>query len=267
MATPIDPTRPSPSDQRRMSQTSHTSSRSSNPKPVTPRPNGVLESATAWNASVSQPMYSPQFSAATSLILDRIRNEPRGFSSALSDASAGYSNTDKGAYENARSKVVQGMNMSTTLSMPTTPQSQAKHTFRTPDTMEKRATVEVKSEMPQGAEGLNPGIKRKRDVEEPVDFTQNTMAMPPTKTKPIRRLPPKPSADPYGQLRADPDRQQRIEQIRRKRLDRLPEGVAPHKPELVGFDSKQASDYAVSRTYSLQILMLTSSSEANILAT
>merc|ERR1712000_539424 len=47
------------------------------------------ESAQTWNASVTQPNYTPQFSKSTALIVDRIKKGLSGFSSALSDASAG----------------------------------------------------------------------------------------------------------------------------------------------------------------------------------
>ena len=232
------------------------------PPPPTPRPEPILESAKSWNASVSQPPYIPQFSAATSLILSRIRGGGGGshsFSSALTDASATVPRPDQHAFEDARSRLVQGM--STTLEM--APAKEAR-----PPPGARVVVAENKGE--PAADSLNTGVKRKRDdggeQEEVVDFTQNTMVMP--------ALPPRPtlaqqqthpqsssgsaggvgvkaegssSSSPYLPARlVDPARLQKIERIRQKRLAALPEGIAPAKPEQVGFAPGGATDHAVS---------------------
>lgn len=224
-----------------MSHTSHSSSRSSNSKPMTPRSNG------------SHPLYKHQFSASTSQILDRIRNEPRGFSSTLADVSAGYPNIDQNAYENARARVMN--NMTTTVNMPTTAPLPPP-TYK-PNAPEHRMPVATNSGPQQAEEKtkeiteveMNPSVKRKRVVEddEPVDFTKNTMVMPPVKPLPVRIIPAAPIVDPYGKWRVESPRQEVIEKYRQKRIAGLPEDVVPHNPQLVGFDSNNASDYAVSQ--------------------
>lgn len=165
--------------------------------------------------SDTQPPYVPQFSAATALILDRIKGGSQAFNSALSDASAAIPPPSKAAYEDARTRLVQSMN----------------------------TTLDVSSPKPPGpSEPTSIGIKRERepDEQEPVDFTQNTMVMPPPRVIPRRA--------PVSGRDQSLDRQEKIEKMRQARIASLPEGVVPAKPELVGFPAGAASDYAVSST-------------------
>ncbi|KAF4123902.1 PHD finger protein [Geosmithia morbida] len=68
------------------------------------------EGKTRSVSPASQPPYVPQFSAATALILDRIKAGTKGgFNSALSDASASTPRPDRDAYEDARSRLVRSM--------------------------------------------------------------------------------------------------------------------------------------------------------------
>lgn len=232
------------------------------PPHPTPRTEPILESAKSWNASISQPPYIPQFSAATSLILSRIRGGGGGshsFSSALTDASATVPRPDQHAFEDARSRLVQGM--STTLEMPPAKEARPPPAAR---------AVVAEDEGEPAAESLNMGIKRKRDdggeQGEVVDFTQNTMVMP---ALPPRLIPTQQqthpqsssgsaggvgvktegssSSSPYLPARlVDPARLQKIERIRQKRLAALPEGIAPAKSDQVGFAPGGATDHAVS---------------------
>lgn len=221
----------------------------SQPKDSKPNLNGALEAGKSYNASVSQPPYIPQFSAATSLILNRIKGGPHSFSSALTDASATVPRPDQDAYDDARTRLVQSM--STTLEMPPVPERPAPRQWL--------SSPAVAKEMPT-TDSLNMGVKRKRDVEQvAVDFTQNTIVMPPPP-------PGRAAQQPHGYQSSeaanmahektevssykprhgvDEYRQQKIEKIRQKRLAALPGGVAPAKPEQVGFGPGSASDYAV----------------------
>lgn len=246
-----DPTRLDSHDSRHMNSSNHSHQNVDGAIFSTPKSHHEIpaESAQTWNASVTQPNYTPQFSKSTALIVDRIKKGLSGFSSALSDASAGLNDLDKSAYEDARSKIVKSMNMSTSVSIPSKAQQQ-QHTasssaISTPPVLE--TTEEAANESEATAETgyeLNPGVKRKRE-EGPPDFTQNTMFMPPMEPKVVKKLPTKPGADPYGTKRPlDSNRRAMVERMRKERLAQYPDAV-PHKPELVGFDSRGASEFQV----------------------
>lgn len=148
------------------------------PPALTPTP----VPAATWNASLpTTPPYVPQFSAATSLILSRMKRD-RDFSSALSDASAAVSRPDKLAFEDAKTRLVQ--QMSTTSSTLPAPQ---------PSNLVRQPSLE---------EIMQKGIKRKRDDQggregedadkKSIDFTQNTIVLPiQTPPQPRNQLPGK----------------------------------------------------------------------------
>lgn len=203
--------------------------------------------------SVSQPPYIPQFSAATSLILNRIKTGSHSFSSALSDASATVMHRPyHDAYEDARARLVQSLNTSSEMS--SAPQQRS---ILKPQSLDAGTTPQEVST----TDSLNAGTKRKRESEhEPVDFTQqNTVVMPPPRRRPVAASQPRTSVDAAeagrveseglsyypSQGATDPYRQQKIERVRQKRLAALPKGVIPAKPEQVGFGPGAASDYAV----------------------
>lgn len=194
----------------------------------------------------SEPPYIPQFSAATSLILDRIKAKS-GFNSALSDASASLTTPDRDAFEDARSRLVQSMRSSGSSdgNKPTIhPTADKTATAETePTTRENGATAagsKRKREDEPETESAEPE-QHPRPEPEPVDFMQNTIVMPPP--LPRRHPQKKKPATPVH----DPRRQQQIEEARERRLAQyLP--AEPAKPELVGFASGVASDEAVSLT-------------------
>jgi hypothetical protein len=255
--------------------------------------------------SPSHQRYTPQFSAATSLILNRIKGGDKDFNSALSAASATTPRPDKDAFEEAKLRLMKQMNASRA-SLPT-PE---------PSTTTQTETAAKQDGKPE--DSTMKGTKRKREADEdeedgtakqPVDFTQNTIPFPFQPTPPsgfasavsgvhcvkcsmsssiatnmlvtctrcntvchqacltlssgaeqdnggvaqsLSLCPrcgtssPSQSLDD-GQVPADLLRRtQKIERIRQMRLAGLPEGVAPDKPELVGFGPGAASDRAVS---------------------
>lgn len=199
------------------------------------------ESARSWNASVSQPPYVPQFSAATSLILNRMKGGTQSLNSALSDMSAKIARPNKDAYEDAKNRLVQSMN--TTLTVPVPQQSPFNQIF-----LEKTTKTNTSS-----TDAHSLGIKRKREFElEAFDVTQNTVAFPnlPPPTAPqVTSLPPSGGSLNLSLIYEHPEdlpRKQKIERIRRKRLASLPDGVSPAKPDLVGFGPGAASDHVVS---------------------
>ncbi|KAK6851016.1 hypothetical protein PG987_000650 [Apiospora arundinis] len=77
------------------------------------------------SAANSQPRmpYTPQFSAATEMILKRIRGEPTSFGSAVSPASA--AGVSQSTYEDAKRRLVMSMNTTLTLPMPSSSASPA----------------------------------------------------------------------------------------------------------------------------------------------
>ena len=249
---PIDPARLGSRDSQHTYSSNHSYQHANPAIFSTPKSHHETsaESAQSRNASVTQPNYTPQFSKSTALIVDRIKKGLSGFNSALSDASAGLNNLDKNAYEDARSKIVKSMSMSTGVSIPPkAPQQQQQSTsssaISTPPALETtKETATGSQEIAETGAELNPGVKRKRE-EGPPDFSQNTMFMPPMKPKIVKKLPTKPGADPYGTKRPlEPSRRAMVERMRKERLAQYPDAV-PHKPELVGFDSRGASEFQV----------------------
>ncbi|KAK8044384.1 hypothetical protein PG993_004408 [Apiospora rasikravindrae] len=77
------------------------------------------------SASYPQPRmpYTPQFSAATEMILKRIRGEPSNFNNAVSPASA--AGVSQSTYEDAKRRLVMSMNTTLTLPMPSSSASPA----------------------------------------------------------------------------------------------------------------------------------------------
>lgn len=112
----------------------------------------------------SQPPYVAQFSSTTSLILERMKNGPRGLDSALSSLSSSVPQPGSSAFEEARNRLVQSMN--TTLPTPTPK-------LASPASPQKPGATPVSSPKIPSTNGL----KRKRDADK-VDFTQNTMPFP-----------------------------------------------------------------------------------------
>ncbi|KAK0643357.1 hypothetical protein B0T16DRAFT_429997 [Cercophora newfieldiana] len=69
--------------------------------------------------AASRPMYVPQFTAATQLILKRMKGEPSSLSSALSIATASMTGPIKpSTYEDVKRRLVMGMNTSAAMTMP-----------------------------------------------------------------------------------------------------------------------------------------------------
>ncbi|CAM1506838.1 Fc.00g064790.m01.CDS01 [Cosmosporella sp. VM-42] len=190
------------------------------------------------------PPYIPQFSTATSLILERIRNGSTGLDSALSDVSTSIIQPDRAAYEDAKSRLVQIMNTTLSISTPA-----ASITGNTLPLAASPATETFHS--------FSSGVKRKRDSpSEKVDFTQNTVSFPwvekrdsPAKLDSQTKTIADDEAhkqDEVSRLRkkSHPLRQEDREKLREERLASLPTGVVPARPELVGFSAGRASDFA-----------------------
>lgn len=135
-----------------------------------------------------QTPYVPQFSAATSLILNRIKGGDKSdFNTALSAASATISRPDRDTFEEAKMRLMKQMN-ATRSSLPTpepstSSQSQSQ-TQTQPRTQSQPPAVPVQEETSE--EVIQKGIKRKREAndeeegtaEKPIDFTQNTIPFP-----------------------------------------------------------------------------------------
>jgi hypothetical protein len=87
--------------------------------PATPAsaPASAPSPAPSSTGSQSRPHYTPQFSAATEMILKRIRGEPTSLSSAISSASAAGA-IKQSTYEDTKRRLVMSMNTSLTLPMP-----------------------------------------------------------------------------------------------------------------------------------------------------
>lgn len=238
-------------------------------------PSAIVDAARSWNASVTPPRYVPQFSAATSLILTRMKGGSADFSSALSDASAAALRPDPDVFEDARSRLVQQMT-TTTSTLPAPEPSNPGDTSL--------------------ADIMRQGTKRKRESEDKdIDFSQSTIALP-IQPAPASHQPPSylstlgesstssrtamsvtgvctncgsssslttnndgtsnalclqcanSAGDNALSTAPQPEdlrRMQKIERIRQTRLNSLPDGVVPAKPELVGFGPGAASDRSV----------------------
>ena len=196
-------------------------------------------------SSDGRPPYIPQFSTATSLILDRIKFGSNGLDSALSNVPTSIILPDKAAYEDAKSRVVQSMK--TTLST------------LTPDTSATQHTLPLNSGSGRETEHVfSASVKRKRDLQtEKVDFTQNTISFPwtekrssPVKLEDQSKTTAEEEARKQDEIsrlrrRSNPLRQDDIEKLREEHLALLPTGVVPARPELVGFGAGRASDFAV----------------------
>jgi hypothetical protein len=202
----------------------------------------------------ARPPYVPQFSKTTSFILSRMKSNNGSLGSALSAISDSGLQPNKEAFEDARSRLLQSMNSSSTMPLPTTQSSL------------DSSSLGLLSSSPHS------DAKRKRDADadaSKVDFSQNTIFFPmptelPTRLAPSLALTQEPSAvdasasmthahslDDFSKevWAEDPERRQRIERIRAKRLSELPQGVVPAKPELVGFGAGHASDRARSEYF------------------
>ncbi|KAI1817993.1 CoA-transferase family III domain-containing protein [Poronia punctata] len=81
---------------------------------VDPRPSPAPSST---SSSARRP-YVPQFSAATQMILSRISSKPGSLSAALSSASSVARSIEKSTFEDAKRRLVMGMNTSLTMPMP-----------------------------------------------------------------------------------------------------------------------------------------------------
>lgn len=124
--------------------------------------------------SPSHQRYTPQFSAATSLILNRIKGGDKDFNSALSAASATTPRPDKDAFEEAKLRLMEQMNAS----RPSLP---------TPEPSTTTQSQTVPKQDGKSEDSAMRGTKRKREANEdgedsaakqPVDFTQNTIPFP-----------------------------------------------------------------------------------------
>lgn len=91
----------------------------SEPKPeIKPEPKSTVAPTSASPAS--RPLYIPQFTAATRMILKRMKGEPSSLSAALSQASRSPSvtaNIPSVTYEDVKRRLVMGMNTSTQMTM------------------------------------------------------------------------------------------------------------------------------------------------------
>ncbi|KAF7544753.1 hypothetical protein G7Z17_g9696 [Cylindrodendrum hubeiense] len=103
-----------------------------------------------------QTSYVSQFSATNSLILNRLKPNPRGTGSAASSTQFYAYHSDKAIAEGNGSRPPQNMSDALTMPMPASP---ATH-------------------QPSNWNFLNSGAKRKRDASTDVDFTQNTISFP-----------------------------------------------------------------------------------------
>lgn len=93
----------------------------STPDPARPTGSGS-ESAQTTPAlfAPTRPLYIPQFTAATQMILKRMKGEPSSLSAALSQASSSPSvtaNIPSATYEDVKRRLVMGMNTSTQMTM------------------------------------------------------------------------------------------------------------------------------------------------------
>ncbi|KAK5653926.1 hypothetical protein OQA88_7851 [Cercophora sp. LCS_1] len=89
--------------------------------PTVPVPSATPSNASANARSNSipatRPPYMPQFSAATQLILKRMKGEPSSLSSALSGPSASVPVIQRSTYEDVKRRLVMGMSTSTSMTM------------------------------------------------------------------------------------------------------------------------------------------------------
>ncbi|KAI1101364.1 hypothetical protein F4804DRAFT_316137 [Jackrogersella minutella] len=166
----------------------------SGPKASSPAP--------STTSSSGRPPYMPQFSAATQMILKRINSKPGSLSSALSSASSAVSKTsiEQSTYEDAKRRLVMGMNTSLTMPMPipkqpassssNTQKSSTATTMRMPmnDAFQLRTPAPAKSPASkQAAQGQKTaaqkpkskaarGTKRKRGKENEDEATSSSLS-------------------------------------------------------------------------------------------
>ncbi|KAK0619988.1 hypothetical protein B0T14DRAFT_221851 [Immersiella caudata] len=126
---------------------------------ATPSPTPGTAPSTAKSASpvATRPMYIPQFSAATQLILKRMKGEPSNLSSALSAATAtstGAVTIKTSTYEDVKRRLVMGMNTSAsmTIQMPTATSVSPK-----PSTID---SIPMPRPGPQSAKSTGSAIRR-----------------------------------------------------------------------------------------------------------
>ncbi|VUC27112.1 unnamed protein product [Clonostachys rosea] len=156
-----------------MDSTSDHSRDVSTPQPTSLGPaNKVVATPSADRTSRSPSLvspYVPQFSAATSFILNRMKSTGSNFNSALSDLSAAVAESDKDAYEEFKTKLVQSMSKGTSLPEPPP--------LSTPGEPSLLKTTLLHTKF---ADSSSSSLKRKREPESStdVDFGQSTMPFP-----------------------------------------------------------------------------------------
>ncbi|KAI0159836.1 hypothetical protein GGR57DRAFT_458824 [Xylariaceae sp. FL1272] len=151
----------------------------------TARPPATAPSpAPSSTSSSGRRPYMPQFSAATEMILSRIRSKPGSLSEALLSATSVAKNIDKSALEDARRRLVMSMNTSTipmseSLSPPKLPESSSQVpitptqeglTLKTPASLPPSAMLMPMPAMPAASTSIprkvkikqERGVKRKR---------------------------------------------------------------------------------------------------------
>ncbi|KAK7226104.1 hypothetical protein V2G26_014107 [Clonostachys chloroleuca] len=156
-----------------MNSTSNHSRDVSTPQPTSlgPESNAIatpLADRTSRSPSLASP-YVPQFSAATSFILNRMKSTGSNFNSTLSDLSTAVAESDKDAYEEFKTKLVQSMSKGTSL-----PEPPPLSTPSEPSLLKKSLLH------PKVADSSSSSLKRKRESEPSteVDFGQSTMPFP-----------------------------------------------------------------------------------------
>lgn len=87
--------------------------------PAASAPSPAASLAPSSTDSAAHRPYVPQFSAATQLILSKINSKPGSLSAALSSASSIARSIEKSTFEDAKRRLVMGMNTSLTMPMPT----------------------------------------------------------------------------------------------------------------------------------------------------
>ena len=125
-------------------------------------------SSTPTNTTPDQPIYLQQFSAATSLILDRMGKGTWKLSEALSGLSESELPSDKAAFVAAKTRLMENMSTSQNI----TGDGPLGLLQLPPDTP---STLASSSEV---IEAQQRTLKRKRQDAEPIDFTQTTIAFP-----------------------------------------------------------------------------------------
>ncbi|KAL2261821.1 hypothetical protein VTK26DRAFT_3235 [Humicola hyalothermophila] len=97
------------------------------------KPEAKPSPASTTSSPAGRPLYVPQFTAATQMILKRMKGEPSSLSAALSQASRSPSvtaNIPSATYEDVRRRLIMGMNTSAqmTMQMPTPPSARSPST-------------------------------------------------------------------------------------------------------------------------------------------